>query len=487
MPKFKKPKKFEYNQVIIGAGAAGLVTSYISAVVGAKSALIEKHKMGGDCLNTGCVPSKAIIKSAKINHYIKNSQKYGIKTENSEVDFKAVMERVHKVIKDIEPHDSVERYSKLGVECISGEAQIISPWEVKVNGRTLTTKNITIGTGASPFVPPVPGVQDVDIATSENLWEVTELPKKLLVVGGGPIGCELAQSFQRLGSKVTQVERNDRIMAREDEAVSETVQKEFVKEGVNLMLSSELTKFDKKDGKNFAFIKEQGGTTKEVEFDLCIMAIGRRANTKGFGLEILELETNQNGTLKVDPYLRTTKYKNVYACGDVAGPYQFTHTAAHQAWFVAVNSLFGPFYKKKAEYKVVPRVTFTAPEVASVGISETEAKEQNIKYLKTTYPLDDLDRAIAESETEGFVQVLTKPGTDQILGATIVGAHAGDMLLEFTSAMKNGFGLNGIMGTIHPYPTLGEGNKYAAGFWKNATKPEWAIKILTKFHAFRRS
>ncbi len=483
--KYKKPKKFEYNQVAIGAGAAGLVTTYIAAAVGAKSALIEKHKMGGDCLNTGCVPSKAIIKSAKINHQIKNAQKYGINVDSTKVDFKAVMQRVHSVIKDIEPHDSVERYTNLGVECISGEAKILSPWEVEVNGKILTTKNITIATGARPFVPPIPGIKDIDLATSDTLWEITELPKSLLVVGGGPIGSELAQAFSRLGSEVTQVERNDRIMAREDESISEVIQSSFKEEGINLLLKSDLVKFEKINNENVAFIKS-GNETKEISFDLCIMAIGRKANTTGFGLEELGVELNPSGTVKVDPYLRTTKYKNIYACGDVAGPFQFTHTAAHQAWYVAVNSLFKPFYKKKANYDVVPRVTFTDPEVASVGLSEVEAKNSNTKYLKTVYPLDDLDRAIAESETKGFVQVLTKPGTDKILGATIVGSHAGDMLLEFTSAMKNGFGLNGIMGTIHPYPTLGEGNKYAAGFWKNATKPEKIIAWLKKFHAFRR-
>ncbi|MGH1467421.1 MAG: dihydrolipoyl dehydrogenase family protein [Bdellovibrionales bacterium] len=483
--KYKKPKSFDYNQVAIGAGAAGLVTTYISAAVGAKSALIDRHKMGGDCLNTGCVPSKAIIKSAKINHQIKNAKKYGINVKDTEVDFKAVMTRIHSVIKDIEPHDSVERYTKLGVECISGEAKILSPWEIEVNGKILTTKNITIATGARPFVPPIPGIKNINLATSDSLWEITELPKRLLVVGGGPIGSELAQAFSRLGSAVTQVERNDRIMAREDESISELIQSSFKEEGINLLLKSNLVKFEKSNDENIAFIESEG-ETKEISFDLCIMAIGRKANTTGFGLEELGVELNPSGTVKVDPYLRTTKYKNIYACGDVAGPFQFTHTAAHQAWYVAVNSLFKPFYKKKANYDVVPRVTFTDPEVASVGLSEVEAKNSNTKYLKTIYPLDDLDRAIAESETKGFVQVLTKPGTDKILGATIVGSHAGDMLLEFTSAMKNGFGLNGIMGTIHPYPTLGEGNKYVAGFWKNKTKPEKIIAWLKKFHAFRR-
>ncbi len=482
---YKRPKKFEYNQIAIGAGAAGLVTTYICAAVGAKSALIEKHKMGGDCLNTGCVPSKAFIKSAKINHQIKNASKYGITVSNTAVDFKAVMARVHKVIANIQPHDSVERYSKLGVHCILGEAKILSPWEVRVNSEVLTTKNITIATGANPFIPSIPGINDIDLTTSDNLWKITDLPKNLLVIGGGPIGSELAQAFSRLGSKVTQIEKNNRIMAREDETVSKVIQESFKEEGINLLLNAELIEFKKINNENIAFISSNNSQI-QITFDLCIMAIGRKANTSGLGLEKLNIEFNPNGTIKVDDYLRTTKYKNIYACGDVAGPFQFTHTAAHQAWYVAVNSLFKPFYKKKANYDVIPRVTFTDPEVASVGLSENEAKNTNTKYFKTVYPLNDLDRAITESEIKGFVQVLTKPRTDKILGATIVGAHVGDMLLEFTSAMKNGFGLNSIMGTIHPYPTLGEANKYVASSWKNETKPEKIITWLKRFHKFRR-
>jgi len=482
-----KPKKFDYNQIVIGAGSAGLVTSYICAVVGARVALIEKHKMGGDCLNTGCVPSKALIKSAKVAHQMRVAHKYGLEKTEPQIDFKKVMTRVHDVIKDIEPHDSIERYTKLGVECFTGEATIRSPWEVEVNGKVMTTKNITIATGARPFVPPIDGIKDIPLATSDTLWNIDELPKNLLVVGGGPIGCELAQAFSRLGSNVVMVERGPHIMGREDRSVSEVIEKAFKEEGITILGDSNLKSFKKNGATNTALI-EKDGLTEEVNFDLCLMAIGRKANTTGFGLEDLdkEIEFNQNGTLKVDKYLRLTKYKNIFAAGDVAGPYQFTHTASHQAWYASVNSLFSPFYKVKTNYDVVPRVTFTAPEVASVGLSETEAKAQNIEHMKVTYELDDLDRAIAESEIKGFVQVLVKPGTDKILGATIVGANAGDMLLEFTSAMKNGFGLNKIMGTIHPYPTLGEANKFAAGIWKNATKPEWAINLLRKFHSIRR-
>ena len=482
-----KPKKFDYNQIVIGAGSAGLVTSYICAVVGAKVALIEKHKMGGDCLNTGCVPSKALIKSAKVAHQMRVAHKYGLEKIEPKIDFKKVMERIQNVIRDIEPHDSIERYEKLGVECFTGEATIRSPWEVEVNGRTFTTKNITIATGARPFVPPIEGLQDIPYVTSDSLWNITDLPKNLLVVGGGPIGCELAQAFSRLGSKVTMVEKGPNIMGREDKQVSQVIETAFKEENITILSDSNLKSFKKDEEDNIAIV-EKDGLEEELHFDLCLMAIGRKANTKGFGLEDLdkEIEYNENGTLKVDKYLRLTKYKNIFAAGDVAGPFQFTHTASHQAWYASVNSLFSPFYKVKTNYDVIPRVTFTSPEVASVGLSETEAKAQNIEHMKVVYDLDDLDRAIAESDIKGFVQVLVKPNSDKILGATIVGSHAGDMLLEFTSAMKNGFGLNKIMGTIHPYPTLGEGNKFAASTWKNATKPEWAIKILEKFHSLRR-
>jgi len=483
----KQPKKFDYNQIVIGAGSAGLITSYICAVVGAKVALIEKNKMGGDCLNTGCVPSKALIKSAKVAHQMKVAHKYGIESAAPNIDFKKVMNRVHEVIKQIEPHDSTERYEKLGVECFTGEATIRSPWEVEVNGKVMTTKNITIATGARPVVPPIDGINEIPFVTSETLWGIEDLPKNLLVVGGGPIGCELAQAFSRLGSKVVMVEQSPHIMDREDRSVSEVIEKAFKEESITVLIDSKLKSFKKSGDENIAFI-EKDGLEEEVHFDLCLMAIGRKANTKGFGLEDLdkEIEYNGNGTLKVDKYLRLTKYKNIYAAGDVAGPFQFTHAASHQAWYASVNSLFSPFYKKKTNYDVIPRVTFTSPEVASVGLSEKDAVEKNIEHMKVVYQLDDLDRAIAESEIKGFVQVLVKPNSDKILGATIVGASAGDMLLEFTSAMKNGFGLDKIMGTIHPYPTFGEANKSAASTWKNATKPEWAIKILTKFHSLRR-
>ncbi len=483
MSNFKKPKSFDYNMISIGAGAGGLVTSYIGAAVKARVALIEKHKMGGDCLNTGCVPSKAILKSAKIAKIIRNAKKYGLEEIDPKINFQNVMNRVHQVIKEIEPHDSVERYTNLGVECFQGNAKIISPWEVEVNGKVLTTKNITIATGASPFTPPIPGLDQVPYLISENLWDIKELPKKFLVVGGGPIGLEMAQAFQNLGSQVTVLEMSPRIMMKEDEDVSHEVSEHLKKDGIDLLVNTKLEKFSKENNSNFAYLS----SGERIEFDNVLLAVGRRANVQGFGLEELGIELNQNGTIKVDQYLRTTKYKNIYACGDVAGPYQLTHMAAHQAWFCAVNGLFGKFKKFKVHYNATSWATYTDPEVATVGHTEISATESNIKYDVTKYGLDDLDRAIAESDNYGFVKVLTQKGKDKIIGATIVGPQASTMIIEFVTAIKYGIGLNKILGTIHAYPTFGEGNKYAAGEWKKSQVKEWQMNLLEKFHRWSRS
>jgi len=489
----KKPKKFDFNIIVIGAGSAGLVTSYIAAALKAKVALIERHKMGGDCLNTGCVPSKAIIRTAKMFAYAKRAQDFGLNSMTIDYDFKKVMERVHNVIKKIEPHDSIERYTNLGVDCITGEAKIKSQYEVEVNGKIITARAIVVATGARPFVPPIPGVNDVGILTSDNVWQITEQPKTLAVLGGGPIGAELAQSFQRMGTKVSMIERSARILPREDEDVAKEVESKFLKEGMTILSGHSATAFKKVDGGVEITLEENGKTTTKV-FDKVIMAIGRRANVTGFGLEELGVKLRKNQTIDCDDFLRTN-YKNIFVCGDVTGPYQFTHMAAHHAYYAAVNSLFRPFvgfvpppFNKslKVDYSVVPWATYTDPEIATVGETETSAKNKNISYEVTKYGIDDLDRAIADSEDHGFVKVLTKPGTDKILGATIVGNHASDMIIEFIQAMKQGFGLNAIMGTIHIYPTMAESNKFLAGQWKQKNKPEKILNILQKFFKWRR-
>lgn len=473
----------KFNVVVIGAGAGGLVSSYLCASLKSKVALIEKHKMGGDCLNYGCVPSKALIKTAKFVSEMKRHQELGIKSVQYEIDFAQVMDRVHEKIAKIEPHDSVERYEGLGVRCFSGEAEIVDHNTVKVGDKTLHGKSIILAMGASPFVPPIKGLDAIKYRTSENLWSMRELPKRLVVLGGGPIGCELAQSFQRLGSQVTQVEMLPSILAREDQDVSQVISESLKKDGVDL-LTGHKAKEVLVDGDEKVLICEGDGGERRVPFDEIIVAVGRRANTSGFDWDRLGVELNPNGTIKVDPYLRAGP-KNFYACGDVAGPYQFTHTAAHQAYYCAVNALFSPWVKFKANYDVISWCTFTDPEVAQVGLNEKAANELGIPYEVTTYGMDDSDRAITESEAHGFIKVLTKPGSDKILGATVISHLAGELIGEFVSAMRMGFGLNKILGTIHAYPTFIEGNKAVAGNWKKNHSPGWALKILAWLHPKR--
>lgn len=480
--KWTKPTHFDRNLIAIGAGSGGLVTAYISAAVNAKVTLIEKHKMGGDCLNTGCVPSKALLRSAKAIHEIKKASQLGIQIGHQEVDFAQVMARVQQVIAQVEPHDSIERYTDLGVECIQGNAKILSPWSVEVNGEVLTTRNIVISTGARPFVPPIEGLDQVDYLTSDNIWTLQTQPKKLVIMGGGPIGCELAQAFALLGSNVTLIEKADQLLGREDPEVGQFIYEALEKSGVKVLLSTSVSQFtdSNKLKMNFA-----DGIEVSMEFDQIMIALGRKANITGFGLEELDIEFTSDGRIQVDPYLRTN-YPNIFAVGDVTGPYQLTHAAGHQAWYAAVNALFGDFKKFKVNYSALPAVTYTIPEVARVGINEIEAKQQKIDYEVTHYGIDDLDRAIADSEAYGFIKVITPKGKDKILGATIVGHHGGELLSEFTLAMRYGLGLNKILSTIHPYPTFSEANKYAAGVWKKAHAPKRILEWLKCFHAWKR-
>jgi pyruvate/2-oxoglutarate dehydrogenase complex dihydrolipoamide dehydrogenase (E3) component len=485
MKTYSKPKQFDNNIVVIGAGSGGLISAYIAAVVKAKVTLIEKHQMGGDCLNTGCVPSKALIKSASIAHYFRNANHYGIDAVEPKVNFAEVMERIQTIIKKIEPHDSVERFTGLGVNVIQGKATIRSPWEVEVNGNIITTKNIIIASGASPFIPPIEGLEQITPLTSENLWEIRELPKRLICLGGGPIGSELTQAFARLGSEVTQIERNSRLMPREDEDVSTFIEKKFIAEGVNVLTNHSANKVEVVDGEKILHCEFEGKTVK-LPFDELIIAVGRKANVTGFGLEELGVELNANHTVQTNPFL-ATNYPNIFAVGDVTGPYQFTHTASHMAWYAAVNALFGKFKKFKIDYSVVPWATFTDPEVAKVGLNETEAKQQNIPYEVTLFELDDLDRNIADGAEEGWIKVLTEPNKDKILGVSMVGIHAGDLIHEYIIAMRQGIGLNKILGTIHIYPTLSEANKMVAGKWKQNHKPsEKVMQWLAKFHNWMR-
>lgn len=488
--KWPRPARFERNMVVIGGGSAGLVSALIGAAVKAKVTLIEKHRMGGDCLNTGCVPSKALIKTARVLDQIRRAKDYGLKSASAEFDFAEVMERVQRVVKTIEPHDSVERFTELGVEVLQGHAKIVSPWEVEFTDpaggapRRITTRAIIIAAGADPFVPPIPGLDQVGCLTSDTLWDLRTLPARLLVLGGGPIGSELTQAFARLGSKATQVEMLPRILIREDPEVSEAVMKRFVSEGVDVRVNHKAKQFLLEGGRK-VLVAEHDGQDVRIEFDVVICAVGRVARTKGYGLEELGIPVSRTRTVETNELLQTL-YPNIYACGDVAGPYQFTHTASHQAWYASVNALFGLFRTFSVDYSVIPWATFTDPEVARVGLNELEAKERNIPYETTVYGIDDLDRAIADEEAHGMVKVLTVPGKDRILGVTIVGDHAGDLIAEFVSAMRHGFGMNKILGTIHIYPTLAEANKFAAGVWKKAHAPQGLLRWVERLHAWRR-
>ncbi|MCX7998263.1 MAG: dihydrolipoyl dehydrogenase [Leptospiraceae bacterium] len=482
--KYKKPKKFDYNLAVIGAGSAGLVSAYIAATIRAKVILAEKHKMGGDCLNYGCVPSKAILSSAKRVSQIQSENTFGIQVNVYRVNIQDVMRHVHSVIQQIEPHDSIERYTKLGVDCILGNAKILSPYEIEVDGKVITTKNIIIATGAEPIVPILEGMEYVQYLTSENIWELKELPKKLVVLGGGAVGCELAQAFKRLGAEVTLVEMTSRLLNREDEFISDFLFQKFRKEGIQVLTNTQAQKFLIEKNKKFIQCVKDN-TVIHVEFDHVLLALGRKPRTTGFGLEELEIPLNSNGTIQVNEYLQTI-YPNISACGDVVGPYQFTHVASHQAWYATVNALFRPFKKFKVNYKIIPYVIFTDPEIARLGINESEARARGIDYEVTTFPFNDLDRSITENELEGQVRVITQKGKDKILGVTIIGTSAGELLAEFTLAMKYKIGLGKILGTIHPYPTRSEVSKYVAGAWRKKHAPEKILKFLEKFHSWRR-
>jgi pyruvate/2-oxoglutarate dehydrogenase complex dihydrolipoamide dehydrogenase (E3) component/uncharacterized membrane protein YdjX (TVP38/TMEM64 family) len=487
--KWPRPARFDRNMVVIGAGSAGLVSAYIAAAVRAKVTLIERHKMGGDCLNTGCVPSKALIRTAKLLSHVKRSQEWGVRSATADFDFAEVMERVRRVVRQIEPHDSVERYTKLGVECIQGNARITSPWTVEAtladgSKRTYATKSIVIAAGAAPFVPPIPGLAEAKPLTSDTVWDLRVQPRRLVVLGGGPIGCELAQAFARLGSKVTQVEMLPRILIKEDPEFAEIVAKRFRREGIDL-LTGHKAKEVRVEGGTKVVVVEHEGQDKRIECDEILCAVGRAANTKGYGLEELGIPTTKQKTIEVNEFLETL-YPNIFACGDVAGPYQFTHTASHMAWYCAVNGLFGRFKKFRVDYSVVPWATFTDPGVARVGLNETEAKEKKIPHQVVTYGIDDLDRAIADGEAEGLAKVLVKPGTDQVLGATICGEHADDLIAELVLAMKHRIGLSKILGTIHAYPTLPEASKYLAGNWKRSTVTQGQMAVAQAFNDWTR-
>jgi pyruvate/2-oxoglutarate dehydrogenase complex dihydrolipoamide dehydrogenase (E3) component len=477
-----KPRRFDRNLIVIGGGAAGLVSAYIAALAKAKVSLIEAHAMGGDCLNTGCVPSKALLKSARVAKSARDAARFGVNIAGVTVDFPVVMQRLRQVITDIEPHDSIERFTGLGVDCITGYARFVDPWTVEIaraDGeiQRLTAKAFVIATGAAPIIPPLPGIEDSGYLTSETLWAAMAardtVPQRLIILGGGPIGCELAQAFQRLGSQVTIVELADRLMLKEDAEAAERVAAALRAEGVSLHTGHKAVRFE---GRGKLVIAGAQSETV-LDYDDIIIAIGRRARVAGFGLEELGLVTD--GALAVDAHLRTA-LPHIFVAGDVAGNQQLTHGASHEAWYATVNALAAPFKRYQADYRVLPRVTYTDPEVASVGLTEAEAQAKGVPYEITRYDLDDLDRAIADGEASGFVKVLTTAGKDHILGVTIVGSHAGEIIAEWVFAMKHKKRLKHVMQTVHSYPTWAEANKYAAGQYGLTRQPK-GLQRLAKW------
>jgi pyruvate/2-oxoglutarate dehydrogenase complex dihydrolipoamide dehydrogenase (E3) component/uncharacterized membrane protein YdjX (TVP38/TMEM64 family) len=488
---WRRPRRFDRNLVVIGAGAAGLVSAYIAAAVRARVTLIEAGRMGGDCLNYGCVPSKALIRSARLAHQIRHADRFGLVPAEPQFEFREVMQQVRDVIAAVAPHDSVERYTKLGVEVLKGHARLVDPWTVQIaqsggETRRLTARSIVIAAGARPSVPPLPGIEQSGFVTSDTIWQqfgqLDATPRRLLVLGGGPVGCELAQCFAQLGSTVTQVEMGPRLLPREDADVAECLRVALEGDGVTVLTGTRALRCER-TGETRSLIVDSGGGERRLEYDQFLCAVGRTPRLEGYGLE--ELGIPVRGTLVANEFMET-RIPNILAAGDVTGPYQFTHVAAHQAWYATVNGLFGGIRRIKADYRVIPWTTFTEPEIARVGLNRQEAVERRVEHEVTRFELQELDRAIVDRDTRGFVEVLTARGSDRILGVTIVGVSAGELLAEFVLAMRHGLGLNRILGTVHSYPTLGEANRHAAAAWKRAHAPEWLLGLAGRFHAWQR-
>ncbi len=482
-----------YDLIVIGGGSAGLVAAGGAGIIGAKVALIEKAKLGGDCLYTGCVPSKTLIRSARFASDMQQADKYGFKTQDlkfKDDSFASITNRVQEVIGVIEEHDRPEVFEEMGAEVIFGTPKFISKNEIEVELRdgkkqTMKAKRFCISTGSSPFVPPIEGIEETGYITNEDVFEVKNLPEKLIVLGGGAIGCEMGQSFARFGSEVTLIEMNARIMSVEDEEVSAFVKDVFEKEGINVLTNTKAVKFHKNDaGKKVVTVEKEDGSKEEIEADEVLAAVGRRPNTKGLDLETAGVEL-EKGKIKVDQYLRTTN-KTIYAAGDVNGKFQFTHMADYEAQFVLKNCfLFYPL-TTKTDYTVVPWTTFTEPEVARVGTIEKEARQEHgdkISVYRVRF--EENDRAHAEGDPEGFAKLVLKG--NKILGVTIVGIHAGELLSEFSVAMKHGLSITDLNEAIHVYPTLAKITQ-ALGTEKTieGLKKPWVQKWFGRYLKFWR-
>ncbi len=487
----KRPSRFDRNVVVIGGGAAGLVASYVAAAVKAKVTLVEANALGGDCLHHGCVPSKALIRCAAQAHHMRQAAQYGIHAEGVRVDFAAVMQRVRDAIARIEPHDSHARYTGLGVDVVHGHAVLESPWHVRItradgSALTLTTRAVVLATGATPVVPPVPGLEGAPYVTSDTLWQhlngLSQPPGRVVMVGAGPIGCELAQALARLGSTVTMVEQGPRVLPREDAEVSQAVAEALHADGVRLHGEHQACAVHRR-AQGYVLEVAAGSQHKELPFDLLVFAVGRAPRTAGYGLEALGLSGAR--AVQTDDHLQTA-CPTVFVAGDATGRQPFTHAAAHQAWHAAVNALFGWVWRVPLQDQPMPAVTFTDPEVGRVGLNEAQAQAQGLRCEVTRYDLAELDRAITDGQTQGWIKVLTVPGKDKILGVTWVGAHAGEGLAEFALAMRHGLGLGAVLRTVHAYPTWSEAAKATAGRWRQAHAPRLLLRLLQAVHHWRR-
>ncbi len=475
-----------YDLVVVGAGTAGLVIAAGAAGLGLglKVALVERHLMGGDCLNFGCVPSKSIIRSARVVGEMWAAKNFGIDIPAKiEVDFPAVMARMRKIRADISHHDSVDRFQALGVDVFLGSAHFAGNNVVVVDDRRLNYKKAAIATGSRAVTPDIPGIEAAGFLTNETVFSLTELPKRLAVIGGGPIGCELAQTFGRLGSQVMLFHSHSQLLNKEDPDAAAIIQERLIKEGINLVVDTQIQEITiTTAGKVIHYL--QHGTLKSAIVDEILIGVGRTPNVEGLNLAAVGVEFDRRG-VKVNDYLQTTNPK-IFAAGDICLDWKFTHAADAAARIVIKNTLFAPFGlgKSKLSSLVMPWVTYTSPEIARVGISEDEARSQGIEVGIIKIPFDSVDRAIVDGETEGFVKILHQKGSDRILGATIVAAHAGEMISEITTAIVNKVGLNGLSSVIHPYPTQAEGIKKAADAYRRTLltpTSQRLLRLLTKF------
>ncbi len=473
-PDWKNPTPASrYNLVVLGAGTAGLVAAAGAAGLGAKVALVEKHWMGGDCLNVGCVPSKTLIRAARAAYEARTASRFGVRVPNVEVDFAAVMERVRSVRAGISPHDSAKRFSELGIDVFLGEGRFVDSETVEAGGERLSFKRAVIATGARAVQPDVPGLREAGFLTNESVFNLTTLPAHLAVIGGGPIGCELAQAFQRLGARVTLFHNKEHLLDREDADAARVVQEQFVREGIQLVLGARLTRVEQRGAEKWFHFETKAGSSS-LAVDKILAGAGRAPNVEGMNLEGIGVEFDRKRGVRVDDHLRTTNAR-VFAAGDVCMNWKFTHAADFAARIVIQNSLF--MGRKKLSALTMPWATYTEPEIAHVGLYEHEARERGFVLDTYTQPFEKVDRAITDGETEGFVKIHTRRGSDEILGATIVGPNAGDMISEVSVAMAGRVGLGKIASVIHPYPTVAESiRKCGDGY--NRTRLTPAVKNL---------